>query len=114
MPRNPRILAAAYDRSRILFSGTGPRSFTRTRTDRWLRKFVTRTVAPSGRLRWAHVMEVMLKGSPLAVGCHWNSRPYQEARPNWRQWCFCWIAVAVCGASAIGESGWANVEPGLM
>src|SRR5687768_8254880 len=60
--------AAARERSRIRPFTNGPRSFTRTTTDRPFSRFVTRTVVPNGNVRWAAVSFPLSNLSPLAVG----------------------------------------------
>src|SRR5437868_13706041 len=64
-------------------SGTGPRSFTRTMTQRPLCMLVTVTHVPRGSWRWAAVNWNISYGSPLAVVLPWNCLPYHEALPTW-------------------------------
>src|SRR5256885_15134987 len=64
-------------------SGTGPRSFTRTMTQRPLCMLVTLTHVPRGSWRCAAVNWNMSYGSPLAGGLPWKFLPYQEALPTW-------------------------------
>src|SRR5919206_4977946 len=54
----------------------------RTTTERPVRLFTTRTLAPNGRVRCAAVSALVLKVSPLAVRRPWRPGPYQEARPE--------------------------------
>src|SRR5258705_12822045 len=63
-------------------STTGPLSLIRTTTARPLRRLVTRTNEPKGRVGWAAVRACMSKGSPLAVSFPWKNSPYQEAVPT--------------------------------
>jgi hypothetical protein len=46
-----------------------------------LRKFVTRTLLPNGRSRWAAVISYILNLRPLAVRWPWRTVPYQLAMP---------------------------------
>jgi len=63
----------------ILSRGTGPRSLIRTKIQRRLRRFVTFTQLPNGKVRCAAVSSYMSYGSPLAVGLPSKSLPYQDA-----------------------------------
>src|SRR5258708_7744269 len=67
------------------FSGTGPRSLTRTKIDLRFFRLVTRSHVPRGRLRCAQVRAFMSYDSPFAVCLPWKYRPYQDAVPIWSQ-----------------------------
>lgn len=60
----------------------GPRSLMQTTTRRPVRRCVTTTVVPSGKVRCAAVREYMEKCSPFAVGLPWWNDPYHEANPT--------------------------------
>jgi len=77
----PSFIAAAWDRSTIKFSATGPRSFTRRNRERWLCRLVTFTHEPRGSVRCAHVHAVISNVSPFAVLRPLNDPPYQDAVP---------------------------------
>jgi hypothetical protein len=81
LPSTPRARAAAYERSMIRPPTKGPRSFTRTSTERPLFRFVTRRRVPNGSVGWAAVSLSMSNVSPLAVGRPWWYAPYHEASP---------------------------------
>jgi hypothetical protein len=49
----------------------GPRSLTRTTTTIPLARFVTRTIVPNGKVRWAAVKASASNISPLAVRRPW-------------------------------------------
>src|SRR5213593_3501381 len=78
----PSERAAALDTSIIRPHTKGPRSVTRTTTERPLARLVTRTRVPSGNDGCAAVIARASKRSPLAVGLPWKSAPYQEATPT--------------------------------
>jgi hypothetical protein len=80
----PRRRAAARDRSMMRRRGAtyGPRSLMRTTTRRPVRRCVTATAVPSGKVRCAAVREYMEKCSPVAVGLPWWNDPYHEAHPT--------------------------------
>lgn len=82
LARNPNASAAALERSMIRLSSTGPRSLILTVIVRPFPTLVTRTFAPSGKVRWAAVIALGSKSSPLAVRCPANARPYHEAKPT--------------------------------
>src|SRR6266545_1760488 len=77
----PSLRAAAYERSMIRPATVGPRSFTRTSTERPFWRFVTSTFVPSGSAGCAAVSRYMSYGSPLAVRRPWWRSPYHEASP---------------------------------
>jgi hypothetical protein len=72
----------------------GPRSLIRTTTCRPVRRCVTATAVPSGKVRCAAVREYMEKCSPFAVGLSWWKGPYHEANPT----CPLWDSRASAGA----------------
>src|SRR5690349_16310777 len=76
------LRAAASDTSTILPLTYGPRSFTRTFTERPLATFSTCRHVPNGSVRCAAVSAPGLKRSPLAVRRPRNASPYQDARPS--------------------------------
>src|SRR5262249_29953952 len=78
----PISAAAAFERSTMRPATDGPRSLILTRTVLPFFSFMTSTIVPSGRERWAAEIFSGLKISPLAVGRFANSAPYQEASPR--------------------------------
>jgi hypothetical protein len=80
--RKPSCLAAAQETSIRRSSMPGPRSLILSRVDLRFVRFVTRTVEPRGRVRWAAVGPLTSKDSPLAVALPWRSLPYQLAKPT--------------------------------
>src|SRR5215467_15886553 len=75
----PSARAAAVERSSTRPRTNGPRSLTVTMMERppWL----TRSLVPNGRERWAQVMAFSLKRWPEAVLLP-DSLPYIEATPE--------------------------------
>src|SRR5258707_5832058 len=73
--------AAPQDRSITRSGYKTPRSVIVTTTDRWLRRSVTFTRLPNGRVRWAAVSSYILNRRPLAVRWPCNTEPYQLAMP---------------------------------
>jgi len=67
----PSSLAAEPETSTTRPGMYGPRSLTRTVTDRPVATFVTRNRVPNGKVRWAAVNSCVSNFSPLAV-C-WSS-----------------------------------------
>src|SRR5262249_188114 len=96
----PSVRAAALDTSIIRPHTKGPRSVTRTTTERPLARLVTRTRAPSGNDGCAAVIARASKRSPLAVGLPWKASPYQEATPT-----------AAGGRRGGGDSALAGLTP---
>ena len=68
-------VAAAWERSITLPLMNGPRSLTRTNTERLLSRCVTFTRVPKASRGWAAVKSFMLKTSPLAVRLPWYFAP---------------------------------------
>jgi len=66
-PENCKTLAAAGDTSMMRPLLNGPRSLMRTTTVRPLRRLVTRTIVPNGKVRCAAVSFSDTKRSPLEV-----------------------------------------------
>src|ERR1700732_248209 len=73
--------AAPQDRSITRSGYSTPRSVIVTTTDRWLRRFVTFTLLPNGKVRWAAVSSYILNRRPLAVRWPCSTEPYQLAMP---------------------------------
>ena len=63
----PSVSAAAWETSTTRPRTYGPRSLTRTVTDRPLATFVTRSRVPNGNVGWAAVNSCVLNFSPDAV-----------------------------------------------
>src|SRR5207247_2175574 len=80
-PTMPSAVAAARDTSSTRPCANGPRSLTRTTTERPLARFVTRTWVPMGNERDAAVSACGSNRSPLAVRLPWHSAPYHDAIP---------------------------------
>ena len=66
-PARPMTSAALCEMSMTRPPAKGPRSLTRTTTERPVRSFVTRRRVPKGRLRCAAVSALRLNVSPFAV-----------------------------------------------
>ena len=81
-PRNPSFRAAAFDTSITRPRTCGPRSTIRTVTLRPLRRSVTRTRLPNGRVRCAAIMAFGSNFTPLAVRLPANLSPYHDALPH--------------------------------
>ena len=65
--RMPSARAAPHERSMILPRTNGPRSLTRTMTERSVSGHVTFRSVPKDSVRWAHVRLSWCSRSPLAV-----------------------------------------------
>ena len=102
--------AAPYERSITRPSRTRfPRSVTFTTTERWLTRFMTRTIVPNGRVGWQAVMAYMSYTLPLAVILPSNLPPYHEATP-WSLYLLCPLPMA--GARDGGVAFAAKVATG--
>src|SRR5262245_19406197 len=67
LPVMPSVSAADADTSTTRPRTNGPRSLTRTVTERPVSTSVTRNRVPNGSVRWAAVNSFLLNFSPLAV-----------------------------------------------
>src|SRR5262245_12027713 len=67
LPVMPNVSAADAETSTTRPRTNGPRSLTRTVTERPVSTSVTRSRVPNGNVRWAAVNSFLLNFSPLAV-----------------------------------------------
>src|SRR3954447_26629711 len=77
----------------------------RTTTERPVRSLTARTRVQKGGERWAAVMALALKVSPLAVRRPWKPGPYQEAGPCWTPAAWASKAIEKAQAARAAENG---------